>query len=62
MLRVTVQIYAEYEVLVQVFLDHCIPENMCLKPLRVQFEGLYAVSEVSTIKQSLLSLSICCKL
>lgn len=32
---------------------------MCLKPLLVQFENLYAVTEVSSTKQSLLSLSAC---
>lgn len=30
---------------------------MCLKPLLVQFESLYAITEVSSIKQNLLSLS-----
>lgn len=44
--------------LMQVFMEYCIsPGNMFLKPLRVQFESQYALSEVSNIKQSLLSLS-----
>lgn len=50
-------ICTRYGVMMQEFIYHCITmEILCLKPLRVQFEGPYAVSEVSNIKPSLFPL------